>query len=242
MYAAAALATAVTTLASLAFTPASGVSAPPAAPALPYIVTAYSRADARALVGEVRWRVRRYYTAALPGFATLLSDREAAELGADPRVRSLEPDLRLHPTAGRPPRPPRATNVYVLGAGTTGQVRSAFDATGGTGANCSDVADLIPDRARVVSVRVIGCDGTATMTDLLAGLDWVRRHARRPAAVFVPFSGVRSPALEVATRRLNRGLHLEPQPPALASWPKSITTRGAIRQNPSRTPVHSGGF
>lgn len=241
MYAAAALATAVTTLASLAFTPASGVSAPPAEPASPYIVTAHSRADARALVGEVRWRVRRYYTAALPGFATLLTAREAAELRADPRVRSLEPDLLLHPTTARLPRLPLSTTVYVVGSGVTpgvhDQVWAGFDATGGTGVNCSDVADLIPDRPRVVSVRVIGCGGTATLTDLLAGLDWVRRHARRPAVAIIPFSGV-SPALDIAARRL---AHLAPQPPALASWPKSTTARGAIRQNPSGTPVQSGG-
>src|SRR5689334_1140852 len=94
LYLIAAIATALATTVQLATTAASGLAAPPDATETtrPYLVTARGRAAARDLVGEVRWRVRRYYTAVLPGFATWLSPRELDELRADPRVRSIEPD------------------------------------------------------------------------------------------------------------------------------------------------------
>ncbi|TMR18366.1 hypothetical protein ETD86_21940, partial [Nonomuraea turkmeniaca] len=80
VYLAAAVATAATTAVPLAMTPASGLALRPAAtePARPYIVVARGPDAARDLVGEVRWRVRRYYTAALPGFATFLTAAELA--------------------------------------------------------------------------------------------------------------------------------------------------------------------
>lgn len=394
MYAAAALATAVTTVASLAFTPASGISAPPAEPVRPYIVTAHDRADARALAGSGRWRVSRYYTAALPGFAAWLTDREAAELRVDARVRSLEFDQRVHtngalnqpgdrwrvgetedrPSAAegardRPAEPgdtphrwlskpgdtrdhspsePGNTSdtpdhspsvagdvrdrlhgrhssggagarervgraggrvtVYVIDSGVDvshqrfgDRAWAAFDATGGTaiagntgdtrgpgstdgtsgagggrgtgsaGGGCAGRGTLAAgvvaeraERARIASVRVLGCDGTGSMSDVLAGIDWVRRHAHGAAIANLSIGGVRSRAMDIALRRLLRSgvfvietpqtaamaaqyleSHKDASPSALASWLKSTATRAAIRQNPTRTPnllPHSGGF
>lgn len=267
MYAAAALATAVTTVASLAFAPASGSSAPPAQPARSYIVTAHARADARALVAAGRWRVSRYYTSALPGFAAMLTDAEAAELRADTRVSSLEPDRRIHPNRTLNRVESRATTVYVLGNGidlSRAALRhrawAAFDATPGSG-NCHGSDTRVARRiaagspeSRIASVRVLGCDGSGTLSDLLAGLDWVRGHARGPAVATLSAAVTGSPALSTAVHRLmHSGVsvlgaphRLESAqdfgPPALASWPKSTPARVAIRQNPSRTLSHSGGF
>jgi len=196
-------------------------------PTRPYIVVARDRAAARALVGEVRWRVRRYYTAALPGFATWLSAAEEAELRADPRVRGLEPDREIHPLTGRGPATSgsgggRGVTVYVvdsgldLGRGEFGErAWRAFDATGGTGQDCTGhgtrVARSIAGRAygvapqaRLASVRVLGCAGSGTLSDVLAGLDWVRRHARGPAVTTLSFDGADSPALATAMRALAR--------------------------------------
>ncbi|MFI6292096.1 S8 family peptidase [Nonomuraea sp. NPDC050790] len=366
VYAAAAVATAVTTVAPLAVTePASGVSARPVViePTRPYIVTARTRGDARDLVSEARWRVRRYYTAALPGFATWLSDREAAELRADARVRSLELDRQVHPMGGwaparlgvrapdgrsRRPATGRGVTVYVLDSGVDTGHREfgdrawrAFDATGGRGADCgghgTSVAGVVAGRtygvapqARIASVKVLGC-GFGSMSDVLAGVDWVRGHARGPSVANMSFGGEPSPALDAAVSNLTRAgilvvaaagnagenacsvsparrafavaasdsaerrapfsnhgpcvdlyapgvdvrsarldgttrevsgtsmaaphvagvaaLYLESHrgssPSTLASWLKSTATRGAIRQNPSRTPnllLHSGGL
>ncbi|WP_336205850.1 S8 family serine peptidase [Nonomuraea sp. LPB2021202275-12-8] len=224
-----AAATAVTTTVPLAMTPASGLAGRPQVtePTRPYIVTARDRAAARDLVGEMRWRVRRYYTAALPGFATWLSAAEEAELRADPRVQALEPDRQIHPMNGRRPAVAqtaggKGVTVYVVDSGvdiTRGEFGErawrAFDATGGTGQDCTghgtQVAHTVAGRsygvapqARIASVRVLGCGGSGTLSDVLAGLDWVRRHARGPAVTNLSLDGADSPALDTATRGLVR--------------------------------------
>lgn len=241
VYTAAALATAVTTVASLAITPASGIAAraDPDEPVRPYIVTAKSRADARLLVREARWRVRRYYTAALPGFASWLTAREAAELRTDARVRSLEPDRRVHPQhAWGPDRVDRrvlpldgrvrasatgrGVTVYVVDSGVEAghaefgdRAWRAFDATGGDGSDCTghgtQVAGIaaggthgVAPGARVASVRVLGCQGWGSLSDVIAGVDWVRGHARGPAVANLSIGGDDSPALDRAVRNLAR--------------------------------------
>ncbi|MEV0145760.1 MULTISPECIES: protease inhibitor I9 family protein [unclassified Nonomuraea] len=256
LYVAAAVATAAATVASLTMTPASGVAARTvvAESARPYLVTARDRAAARDLVGEVRWRVRRYYTAALPGFATWLSAAEVDELRADPRVRAVEPDLPTRPLRDRRAVPSGVVSagdvavgggvtVYVVDSGLDAgreefgdRAWHAFDATGGTGDDCTGhgtrAARLaagrehgVAPRAGIASVRVLGCGATGSLSDTVAGLDWVRRHARRPAVALlgvtvappaVPNDGAParrasakarttgSPALDTAVRRLAR--------------------------------------
>ncbi|MGW0806270.1 S8 family serine peptidase [Nonomuraea sp. NPDC002799] len=281
VYLAAAVATAATTAVPLAMTPASGLAARPAAtePVRPYIVIARGRAAARDLVGEVRWRVRRYYAAALPGFATFLTARELAELRDDPRVRAIEADRQIRPLASRPPARalPGApgtgagSTVYVLdsGVGTgratnptgddlaagdlaaenlAGEDRSegepsqegralddraldnrtlddrafdnrafddrawrAFDATGGTGRDClghgtqtAGRVHAIAPKARIASVRVLGCGGSGSLADVLAGLDWIRRHARGPSVANLSIDGAGSLSLDRAVRNLVR--------------------------------------
>ncbi|MEU7744628.1 S8 family serine peptidase [Nonomuraea sp. NPDC049158] len=261
LYLAAAAATAVTTAIPLAMAPASGIaSRPPVTePTRPYIVTVRDRAGARDLVGEMRWRVRRFYTSALPGFATVLTASELAELSADPRVLAIEPDREIHPmpitTSALPhaPRAARATGkgvtVFIVDSGVThgrtgnsgrtgtfhsedlrmsghtGNLRVshgfgdrlwwAFDATGRTGEDCGGhgtrVARAIAGRshgvapqADVASVRVLGCGGSGSLSDALAGLDWVRRHARGPAVANLSLDGADSPALRTAMARLAR--------------------------------------
>ncbi|MEV0620694.1 S8 family serine peptidase [Nonomuraea sp. NPDC050404] len=229
VYLAAAVATAATTAVPLAMTPASGFALHPAPTesTRPYIVTARDRVAARELVGEVRWRVRRYYTATLPGFATFLTPGELTELRSDPRVRAIEPDRVIRPvTTGKPPRP-AATRDKGAGAGTTVYVVDsgiepgraefgdrawrAFDATGGTGRDCGGhgtrvaaQAHAVAPKAGIASVRVLGCEGSGALSDVLAGLDWIRRHARGPSVANLSIDGTGSPALARAARSLVR--------------------------------------
>ncbi|MEV5497140.1 protease inhibitor I9 family protein [Nonomuraea fuscirosea] len=232
VYLAAAVATAAATAVPSAMTPASGLALRPSLsePARPYIVIARSRVAARDLVGEVRWRVRRYYTSALPGFATFLTAAELDDLRADRRVRSIEPDRQIRPMTGARPSRPYAVEaegsgvtVYVVDSGVetgteTGGRRifgdrawRAFDATGGTGRDCgghgtqsaSRTHGVAPE-AGLASVRVLGCGGSGTLSDVLAGLDWIRRHARGPAVTSMAIDGAGSPALDRAARSLVR--------------------------------------
>ncbi|MFC7583322.1 protease inhibitor I9 family protein [Nonomuraea antimicrobica] len=226
MYLAAAVATAATTAVPLAMTPASGLAlrAAPVEPARSYIVTARDRVAARDLVGEVRWRVRRYYTSALPGFATFLTPAELAELRADTRVRTIEPDREIHAMTGRGPSRPsggRASGagvtMYVVDSGVAvrrdefgDRAWRAFDATGGTGRDCGGHGTRLASRAHdgapkagIASVRVLGCGGSGTLADVLAGLDWVHRHARGPSVATLSFDGADSPALARAAGSLS---------------------------------------
>ncbi|GAA3467749.1 S8 family serine peptidase [Nonomuraea roseola] len=367
MYAAAALATAVTTAAPVVASVIAPAASAPVSdlPPRPYLVTAAGRAEARALLTDGHLRVRRYYTSALPGFATWLTDHEAAALRTDPRVRSVEPDREVRaldlPPLGEPSSPSLAgegVTVYVLDTGVdvtrkqfgdrawrafdatgphgrpsdaardheqgpdttggrgqgsatgghgqgpdaghhgqgsatggrgqgsaTGSRGQGPDATGGRerapgiagsreracGRHGTRAAALAAGRrygvapgARVASVKVLGCDGSGPLSDVVAGLDWVRGHARRPAVAVLAVSAADSPAVDAAARRLRRSgvlvvtsplaagtvaRHLESHPASapstLASWLKSTTTHDAIRQNPSRTPnllLHGGGL
>ncbi|MGW4800874.1 S8 family serine peptidase [Nonomuraea sp. NPDC004297] len=226
VYLAAAVATAATTAVPLAMTPAAGLAVhrAHAEPARPYIVTARNREAARDLVGEVRWRVARYYTSALPGLATFLTPTELDELRADSRVRTIEPDREIHSMAVRAPQRPRAARggagvtMYVLDSGVAtrrtrfgDRVWRAFDATGGTGRACGRHGTRVAARAhhaapkaQIASVRVLGCGGAGTLADVLAGLDWIHRHARGPSVANLSLDGADSPALTRASRSLMR--------------------------------------
>ena len=56
--------------------------------------------------------------------------------------------------------------------------------------------------ARVVPVRVLGCDGAGMLSKVVAGLDWVARHhtAGRPAVVNLSLAAAASPTLDAALR------------------------------------------
>ena len=238
LYLAAAVATAVTTAIPRAMPSASGLAFRPPAiePTRPYIVTARNRAAARDLVGAMRWPVRRFYTAAIPGFATWVNATELAELRADPRVLAIEPDREIHPmpiNGSAPARARRGTGrgvtVYIVDSGVNGppvgglrraggfgdRAWRAFDATGRTGDDCGGHGTRVAraaagrshgvaPRARIASVRVLGCGGSGSLSDVLAGLDWVRRHARGPAVANLSIDGADSRALRTAMARLAR--------------------------------------
>ena len=59
--------------------------------------------------------------------------------------------------------------------------------------------------ANVVGVRVLGCDGSGSISDVIAGLDWVAAHHRKPAVATLSLGiavGRWSRALEDAVKRL----------------------------------------
>lgn len=57
-------------------------------------------------------------------------------------------------------------------------------------------------QARIVPVRVLGCDGSGTNVDVIAGLDWVAKNARGPAVVNLSLGGGASKSLDSAVKDL----------------------------------------
>ncbi|MEU4358116.1 S8 family peptidase [Streptomyces virginiae] len=92
-----------------------------------------------------------------------------------------------------------------------GRAEPGFDAVGdgGNGRDCeghgTHVAGTVGGRtygvaraARLVSVRVLGCDGRGEYSAVVAGLDWVAENARQPAVLNVSLGGSRSDAVNRA--------------------------------------------
>ncbi|MEH0418404.1 S8 family peptidase [Streptomyces sp. B21-083] len=58
----------------------------------------------------------------------------------------------------------------------------------------------VAKKARVVSVRVLDNAGGGTTAQVIAGIDWVTRHARKPAVANVSLGGNRNAPLDAAVR------------------------------------------
>jgi subtilisin family serine protease len=52
----------------------------------------------------------------------------------------------------------------------------------------------------LVAVRVLGCDGSGPMSQVVAGVDWVTAHAVRPAVANMSLGGLHSAALDQAVQ------------------------------------------
>ncbi|MFI9027048.1 S8 family peptidase [Streptomyces sp. NPDC053560] len=110
--------------------------------------------------------------------------------------------------------------VYVLDTGVRtshsdfgGRARSGWDFVGDD-ADASDenghgthVAATIAgrtfgvaDKARVVSVRVLDAKGAGTTENVIAGIDWVAKHAQKPAVANLSLGSMASPQLDQAVR------------------------------------------
>jgi len=59
----------------------------------------------------------------------------------------------------------------------------------------------VAKRAQVVAVRVLDCDGDGTNSQVIAGIDWVTKHAVKPAVANLSLGGDVSQALDAAVRR-----------------------------------------
>jgi len=54
--------------------------------------------------------------------------------------------------------------------------------------------------ATIHNVRVIGCDGTALMSQVISGIEWVTQHHVKPAIANLSLGGVQSESLDMAVR------------------------------------------
>ncbi len=58
----------------------------------------------------------------------------------------------------------------------------------------------VAKQATLHAVRVLGCDGRGSNADVIGGVDWVARHAQRPAVANMSLGGGASRALDAAVK------------------------------------------
>jgi len=110
-------------------------------------------------------------------------------------------------------------NAYILDTGIRytheefgGRAKFAFDAFGGNGADCmghgSHVSGTIGGATYGVakdvtlwSVRVLQCDGSAPLSDIIAGIDWVTAHHKTPAVANMSLGATNAPVLDSAVAK-----------------------------------------
>jgi subtilisin family serine protease len=114
----------------------------------------------------------------------------------------------------------KGVTAYIIDTGVDpsvsdfgGRASVAFDATGGDGRDCNGhgthVAGTVGGTRYGVAkdvtlkaVRVLDCQGSGTDADVVAGMDWVAQHARRPAVANMSLGGGRSPTIDAAAKKL----------------------------------------
>jgi subtilisin family serine protease len=110
-------------------------------------------------------------------------------------------------------------NVYILDGGIRyshvdlgGRARFAYDAFGGNGSDCNGhgtaVAGVVGGSTKGIakqttlwSVRVLKCDGSAALSSILAGVDWITANHRAPAVVNMSIGAGIAPILDSAVAR-----------------------------------------
>ncbi|MCX4905279.1 S8 family peptidase [Streptomyces sp. NBC_00878] len=108
----------------------------------------------------------------------------------------------------------------------------------------------VAKQADIVAVRVLDDTGTGTLSQVIAGIDWVTRHARKPAVANMSFGGPADPRLDAAVRNSiasgvtytvsagNDGLPASLYSPARV---KGAITVGASDKKDARADFSNGG-
>ncbi|MEU7059921.1 S8 family peptidase [Streptomyces sp. NPDC046197] len=129
-------------------------------------------------------------------------------------------DLPLDGRYRRPPSEGDGVTVYVIDTGIRithkdfgGRARYGWDFVGndrtaqdgnGHGTHVAGIiagtAYGVAKKARVVAVRVLDDAGTGTTSQVIAGIDWVTRHAHKPAVANLSLGGSYSAQLDAAVR------------------------------------------
>ncbi|WP_199443601.1 S8 family peptidase [Umezawaea beigongshangensis] len=97
--------------------------------------------------------------------------------------------------------------VDLVGDGRTGQDCAAEGHGTHVAGTVGGSVHGLADRTDLVAVRVLDCGGRGTVSRVVAGVDWITRHARRPAVVNMSLGGARSAIEEEAvTSSIGTGL------------------------------------
>ncbi|HEV7587590.1 MAG TPA: S8 family serine peptidase [Longimicrobium sp.] len=157
------------------------------------------------------------------GVASIATTQSGATWGID-RI-----DQRNRPLSGTYTYTTTASNVtaYIIDTGIQanhpqfgGRAAAAYDYAGGSGADCNGhgthVAGTIGSATygvakgvRLRGVRVLDCAGSGSYSAIIAGIDWVRVNAVRPAVANMSLGGGVNTALNTAATNLaNSGVFL----------------------------------
>ena len=92
----------------------------------------------------------------------------------------------------------------------------------------------VAKKAKLVSVRVLGCDNTGTISGLVAGVDWVVAHAAKPAVVNISIEAPRNQAGDFLSDVITNAINQNGLPFVVAAGNGS---RDACTVTPAATPL-----
>jgi subtilisin family serine protease len=208
-----------------------------------YIVVLQEGADPRGVAAAAGVHPRFVYTAAVNGFSAALNEGQLNALRHLPGVEYVEQDGRAEAWTTQSPvtwgldridqRSLPLSNSYTYTATAPGvyayvidtgiqanhpqfgtRAASAYDALGGTGADCNGhgthVAGTIGSttygvakQVRLRGVRVLDCNGGGSMSAIIAGVDWVRVNRINPAVANLSLGGGLNTTLNTAVTNLS---------------------------------------
>ncbi|HYR10883.1 MAG TPA: S8 family peptidase, partial [Longimicrobium sp.] len=208
-----------------------------------YIVVLNEGANPRSVAAVAGVSPRFVYTAAVNGFSASLNEGLLNALRHNPNVAYVEQDGRVEAWTTQSPvtwgldridqRNLPLSNSYTYTATAPGvyayiidtgiqanhpqfgtRAASAYDALGGTGADCNGhgthVAGTIGSttygvakQVRLRGVRVLDCNGSGSTSAIIAGVDWVRLNRTNPAVANLSLGGTLNTTLNTAVTNLS---------------------------------------
>ncbi|MCJ1676407.1 S8 family peptidase [Streptomyces sp. APSN-46.1] len=191
-------------------------------PDTPLTVAAEATQDARATQLNAPWGLDRIDQRRLP-LSTTYTYRTTSP---GVRIYVIDTGLRVsHAEFGG-----RAS----VGVDTVGDGRLGDDCHGhGThvGGIAAGTTYGVAKQARLVAVRVLNCQGAASTSGVIAGIDWVTANAVKPAVANMSLGGAASVALDTAVRNsIASGITYT------ASAGSSAQPDGACTTSPARVP------